>query len=67
MAAHIDQVALKDVARVIRMQRIDLRVFGAVEIVRIVALNGLVQKRKTEQQYDRDERERFYHLAGTPG
>ena len=46
MPAHIGQLASEDVAGVLGMQRIDLRVLRAIKIVKIVALNGLMQKRK---------------------
>jgi hypothetical protein len=39
---HIDQVALEDITNVDRMRRLDLGVFGAGEIVDVVALNCLV-------------------------
>ncbi len=50
VAAQVDVVAAEDVGDVGGMQRLDLRVrrFGDVDIV--VALNGLVQKRKSQQQ-----------------
>src|SRR5581483_8902383 len=50
-AAHVDQVALEKIFRLRGMQRIDLGVFGAVEVIGIVALNGLIQKRNSEQKH----------------
>src|ERR1700679_1035022 len=50
------------------MQRLDLRVLGAVQIVQIVALDGLMEKGQAEREHDRDDRENlFHHSTGTPG
>src|SRR5581483_5278042 len=69
MSAHIHHVAQKHVAGVERMQRIDLGVLRAVEIVDVVALDGLVQERQAQQDDQRDNRESgtIYHCTGTPG
>ena len=63
MAAHVGEHASEDVARVLRMQRIDLRVLGAIEIVKVVALNGLMQKRKAQRQHQRGDDERLFYQA----
>jgi hypothetical protein len=42
MAAHVDELALKDVFRVARMRGIDQSVLCAEQIIGIVALNCLV-------------------------
>ena len=55
MAAHVHGDAQKHVAGVVGMQRIDLRVLGAGEIVDVVALNRLVEKGQAKQQDDRDD------------
>ena len=51
MAAHVHGHALKHVASMRGMQRIDLRVFGALQVIKVVALDGLVEERKAEQEY----------------
>src|ERR1700681_4599505 len=67
-AAHVDQVALKNVSCVVGMQRIDLGMPGAIQIVRIVALNRLAQEGKTQQEHNRDDKKAArYHCTGTPG
>src|SRR5712692_1334345 len=68
MPAHIHQVALKQIARVIRMQRLDLRMLGGVQVISIVALDGLMEERQAQRQHDRnDQRNPRYHWTGTPG
>src|SRR5712692_8496840 len=68
MPAHIHQVALKQIARVIRMQRLDLRMLGGVQVVSIVALDGLMEERQAQRQHHRnDQRNPRYHWTGTPG
>jgi hypothetical protein len=42
MAAHIDEIALKQKAGVRGMQRIDLRMLRAVQKIDVVSLNGLI-------------------------
>ena len=56
------------------MQRIDLRVLGAVEIINVVALNGLIEERQPQRQdqparrWQRSRHVRaFYHWTGMPG
>ena len=50
------------------MQRVDLGVFGSVEIVNVVALNGLVEERQPQQEDQRDDGEGpAYHGTGLPG
>jgi glutamate/tyrosine decarboxylase-like PLP-dependent enzyme len=44
MPAHVHHVARKHIARIQGMQRIDLGVFGAVEVIDVVALDWLVKK-----------------------
>src|SRR5690242_10138845 len=55
MASHIDHIAQEYITRVIGMQRIDLRVLGSGQIVDVIALNGLIEKRKPDQQDNRDD------------
>ena len=52
MAAHVHKIALKFESRVVWMQRIDLRVLRSIQVVRIVALNRLKQKRNPQGQYE---------------
>ena len=56
MPAHVDQIALENILGVRRMQRIDLRVLGAVEIIRIVALNRLMEKRQPQADDQQQQR-----------
>src|SRR5579871_2103624 len=55
MAPGIDELPHENVAHIIGMQRIDLGVLGSVEILKIVALNGFVEKRQAQgedQEYN---------------
>ncbi len=65
VAPHVDRAALKNVASVSRMKRLDLGVLGAFQIVEIVALDRLVQKRKTERQNQRYDDDRFNGKAAS--
>jgi hypothetical protein len=38
------------------MERLDLGVLGAVEIIEVVALNRLVEKREAQGEHERDDR-----------
>lgn len=44
MSSHVDQFTEKRVTNMAGMEWIDLSVLGAVEVINVVALNGLVQK-----------------------
>ena len=58
MAAHVDLLAEESVTGVVGMERVDLGVFGAVEIIEIVALDGLVEKGQAhEENEQRNEEE----------
>ena len=59
MAAHVHHLAQKCVARVGGMQRIDLRVLGRVEIIYIVALDGLIEKGQPQGQDEQDNDKQF--------
>ena len=59
MAAHFHHLAKENVAGVQRMERIDLRMLSAVEIVDIVALNGLIKKRQPQDQDEQRNDEKF--------
>jgi len=59
MAAHIHHLALENVAGVQRMQRVNLRVLGAIEIVDIVALDGLIEKRQSQNQDEERNDQKF--------
>ena len=52
MSSHVNQFTQERIANMAGMQRIDLRVFSAVQVVDVVALKGLVQKWKPEAQYE---------------
>ena len=56
MPAHVDEFALKDVPRVTRMRGIDERVLRSEEVVGIVTLNRLVEKRQTNEEDERDDK-----------
>ena len=51
MAAHFHHIAEKNVTRVIGMQRLDLRMLRAIQIIDIVALNRLVKKRQAQREH----------------
>ena len=59
MAAHIYHLAKENVARVHGMQRIDLGMLSPVKIVDIVALNGLIEKRQSQDQDEQRNDEKF--------
>jgi hypothetical protein len=59
MTSHVHETALEDVAGVSGMQRIDLGVFGTLQIVEIVALNRLVQKREPESENEGEDNDSF--------
>ena len=59
MAAHIHHLAKENVARVHGMQRINLRVLSAIKIDAIVALNGLIEKRESQDQDEQRNDEKF--------
>src|SRR5579863_4000450 len=68
LAAHVHHVAAEDIVSVIGMQRVDLRVLRAVEIVKIVALNGLMKKWQAQSQNQNNDNERLpNHSTGMPG
>src|SRR5258708_7868162 len=68
VTSHVHGIALENIASVIGMQRIDLRVLGSVEIIRIVTLDRLVEKGQAQQEDKRDDSESAaYHCTGTPG
>ncbi len=50
IAPEIDILALKHVCGVVGMKRIDLRVFRASEIVRVVTRNRLADEAQSHQQ-----------------
>ena len=58
MPAHRHANPLKQIFGVMRMQRIDQRVLRAFEVVKIVPLHRLIEKRQADQQYrESDNRE----------
>ena len=64
MPAHVDELALKDVLDVGRMRRVDQCALRLEQILMIVALNCLVEKRKPDQQYDSsDDQDRAIQSA----
>ena len=50
MPAHVYHLPQKSIARVVGMQRINLRVLRAVKIIRVVALDRLVQKGEAQSE-----------------
>ena len=62
MAPHVHQVSQEYVANMVGMGRIDLGVLGAGEVVDIVALDGLVQERRPQQQ-DHGQNKRQPHVS----
>ena len=68
LPAHVHQIPKEEIARVSRMEGIDLGMLSAVEVVEIVALNGLMEKRQTEDEYEgEDQKKLLHHWTGTPG
>ena len=59
MTAHIHHLAQENIAGVQGMQRIYLRVLCAVEIVDIVALDGLVKEREPQSYHKEHDDEKF--------
>src|SRR5436190_10751551 len=59
MTAHIHHLALNDKPGVIRMKRIDLGVFGTLQVIEIVTLNGLVQERQAEGDDEQNNNSRL--------
>ena len=59
MAAHIHHLAQENVAGVHGMERIDLSVLGAIEIINVVALYGLIEERESEGQDEQHDDEEF--------
>ena len=67
MPAHVHHVSHEQVADVIGMKRLYLRVLGAREIVDFIALNGLIQKRQTKRKNEcRDDQRALNHFIGRP-
>ncbi len=63
MAAHVHELALKHVARVARMRRIDERVLRSIDVVRVVALNSLVQKRQADEEDESEDEDQTWSAA----
>lgn len=59
MPAHIHCPAQENIAGVRRMQRIDLRVLRAIEIVDVVALDGLIEEGESQDQDEQCNDEKF--------
>ena len=55
MSSHIDHLPQKRIADMVWMQRIDLRVFRAVQVIYVVTLNGLVEERNPQTQYQHSD------------
>ena len=60
MAPHLDHIAQEDIPRVIRVRRVNLRVLSPVQVINVVALNCLVQKRQTQREYEQDYERELY-------
>ena len=54
MPPHVHHLSHEDVACVVGMQRIQLRVLGARQIIDVVALNRLIQERQPDRQNRKD-------------
>jgi len=55
MAAHVHYFPHKGVSGVVGVERLDLRVLGSGEVVDVVALDGLIEKRQSDgknESYD---------------
>ena len=69
MSTHVDHLAEKQVARVRGMQRIYLSMLRAIEIVDVVALNGLIQEKQPQGQDEERDDEQFptqeFKIPGT--
>ena len=50
MPSHVHHLPKKRVARMIGMQRIDLRVLSSIKIIDVVPLNGLVEEWQAQTQ-----------------
>src|SRR5579871_2366720 len=59
MPPHVHDLALKNVLCARGMQRIDLRVLGPIQIVDVVTLDGLVEKRQPQSQHKQSDDEEF--------
>jgi len=59
MPAHVHHLTKKEIACVRGMQRIDLRVLRPVQIVDVVALDRLVEKRQPQSQDQQRDDEEF--------
>ncbi len=59
MPAHIYAIAEVDILGMIRMRRVDLRMLRPGQVVDVVPLNRLIQKRKAQQQYDGQHQQRL--------
>ena len=63
MPAHVHFLPKKDVPRMGGMQRIDLRTLRALKVIKIVALNGLIQERQAQEK-DRAEHKNSLRPGG---
>ena len=64
MPAHIGQRTTENVAGVLRMPGIDLCVLRAIQVVKIVALNGLMKEGQAQRQHQRgNNKNLLYHSA----
>ena len=52
VAPNIEFLPLKDIGRMRGMQRLDERMLGFGDVGVVIALNGLVEKRKADQEHD---------------
>jgi hypothetical protein len=60
VAAHIDEIAEEDIAGVVGMEGIDLGVLGGGEVIVVVALDGLVQERQAQEEYEGEDDEDLF-------
>ena len=59
MTLHRHHIALKRIRRVLRMQRLNLGVLRAEQVVDVVSLNRLPQKRQTDRQHKGNDDQRL--------
>ena len=57
VALHRHDLTQEDIAGVVGMQRINLRMLRSRQVINVVALNGLVEKRDAQEERNRDDEE----------
>src|SRR5579863_9852953 len=70
MPTHVRKIPQEHITHVRGMERLNLSMLGAVEVVNVVTLNGLMEKREAQSQNQCDHQQRLpdgHHLTGVPG